>query len=114
MAVVVLGGGNRLFRDRRWGMILDFLISFIVGLLSFVFGLFPSFSPPVLSGLQGTVPRCVVNVLCSFGHHIASVDRWINAAVLLQVLSILVTSLLIAAGVRITVWLYEHFPFKSA
>jgi hypothetical protein len=98
-------------------VIVDGIVAFFLTALTYVMALFPAFSPPSLLGSTSmcggearTFAACSADQV---GEKLSVIQAWVNVDLLVGVLTVCMAVLLAMAGLRITIWIYEHVPGKS-
>lgn len=83
-------------------MIWDALFGLLFGLINFVVGLFPSWTPPTISGATG--------VATTLGNYAAVGARFIDIAMLVDVVEALIAAFATAVAVKAIVFIYHLIP----
>jgi len=98
-------------------VIVDAILGLLFDLFSYLLGLLPTFSTPswlgsssMCGGESRTAVACYADQL---GSSLNVVNKWVNIELLAATITICMAVLLAMAGVRVTIWLYDHFPGKS-
>lgn len=87
-------------------MIVDLILTILFAFVSFIFGLFPDFTPPDTTGWAGW--------LGSFGDYLGHATRWVNVPLLITLLQLTVTILVGYGVVKLVTWTLAHIPFVGS
>ena len=84
-------------------MIFTWVLGVFFGFISWIFGLFPSFTGPDTSGWSTTAG--------SVGNGLHSVTYWVDVPLLVNLLGLLAASLVVYGVVKGVLWVLSHIPF---
>lgn len=94
-------------------MIFNAIVALMVALLTFVLGLFPTFTAPALDFSNGG--SCTFAIACEIGGNLgAYTSKWINITILIACFNAILIGVTVAGTVKLIVWVYEKFPGKAA
>ena len=99
-------------------MIVDAIVTALLGFLSFVLDLFPSWSAPSWASSSCSLDSVSLSDLgcktASVGQKLGLLHRWLDTSALVTVLITVAAVWIVMGSVRLITFLYDRIPGKAA